>query len=337
MGEEMKRFALVICFLLMGLILVATSASAKEEWFLHLTGVDEGLAPGALPPAGFFFISDNTFAPFNRVYDTTGEGTTTKLNAVVEIPIMLWSSGWTVLGAQYAAAIAEPFAYTDLRIPAGNDTWIGGAQLGVFNTVLTPLILSWKLPDNFYVAFAQTVVFDDPQTSPADRVKYTTVSGNLAAHPYQPGGYLYAESGNANYMFQEEVGISWLYHGWNLSADFTYAISTKDYDTNYQSAPQFCADYTLSYTCGRWTFGFGAAQRNQFSLDQFDANDGTGYHSQPGTSIAEYYAGPLIGYNFGPCSLMVVYNIPISVKNDVGGQFVNFRFIVPLGNLGLHW
>ena len=72
------------------------------------------------------------------------------------------------------------------------------------------------------------------------------------------------------------------------------------------------------------------------ALLRFPANgDGTGYHSQPNTRTMNYSMGPLIGYNFGPCSLMFIYNFPLKTENDVGGEWCNLRLVIPLGKLGL--
>lgn len=76
---------------------------------------------------------------------------------------------------------------------------------------------------------------------------------------------------NAPSQFTPTLGISWLYRGWNLSAEFAYTFYTKDTDTEYQTGDQLWADYTLTYTRGRWTFGVGAEQQNQVFNDKFNS------------------------------------------------------------------
>ena len=41
-------------------------------------------------------------------------------------------------------------------------------------------------------------------------------------------------------------------------------------------------------------------------------------------------AGPIVGYNFGPCSLMFIYNFQIYGTNDPVGSFCNVRLVIPL-------
>jgi len=48
---------------------------ATELWDPHLRGVNEGLAAGALPPQGLYFINDSYFLSFegrNDKGNTTG-------------------------------------------------------------------------------------------------------------------------------------------------------------------------------------------------------------------------------------------------------------------------
>ena len=59
-GEEMKKIILAMC-LSMAVVMVVTPAFAEELWDYHLRGVDEGLAAGAVPPPGFYFIHELLF------------------------------------------------------------------------------------------------------------------------------------------------------------------------------------------------------------------------------------------------------------------------------------
>ncbi len=296
---------------------MVSPALATELWDPHLRGVNGGLAAGALPPPGFYFINDSYFAPNYTVYDSNGSRTAlgVKLFAYVDVPILLWvPTDCKFLGATYGVAIAQPFDYTNLRIDTGRvngaDTWIGGAQWGTFNTILVPAILSWKLPSDFYVKGAFQVGFNDAMSSP----------GNS----YSGGPY--ADSGNGTWMFTPNLGISWLHAGWNISADFFFSWQTENGDTHYQSGEQFAADYTVTYTWNKWTFGLVAAQENQVAKDEFRGV------KLNGSKAEAYTMGPIIGYNFGPCMIDLSYQFPLDVSSDVGGEFFNFRIVVPLGN-----
>lgn len=339
----MKKFLLVIC-LAMASVMVVTPSFATEMWDPHLRGVGEGLAAGALPPPGFYFINDFYFAyyhgygPYFGAENNGQRNAGVKVFAYVDVPVLLWTPGCKLLGADYGVALAQPFDYTHLKIssPAGA---VSGTQLGTFNTILVPYILSWKLPCDFHIKTAFEVATDDAWSSPGDRVASITKHNNFAGSDAtglsdrlnKNNGRVYAESGNGFWSFTPTVGISWLHAGWNLSAEFFYSFNTKNTATNYQSGDEFAADYTLTYTYQKWTVGFGASQENQVQRDKFDVNDGTGYRSQPGTRAEAYTIGPILGYNFGPFSVQFAYNFPIYTNNEVGGEWFNFRLVVPLG------
>ncbi len=372
----MKKFLLVMCFS-MAAVMMFTPAFAMEAGPVHGSGGDEGLAAGALPPAGFYFINDFVILPtlitHGPIFDynfnggpvpthvgpvMNGEGISNeKLIAVVDAPILLWVPGCKFLGADYGAAIAEPFDYTNLNVqvgglnfgggPLGNtNTFVGGAQLGASNTVIVPYILSWHLPCDWRIKTAFSVVVPDATTSTGDRIRATdAVTGQAFSQRANPDGGIYAESGQNYWSFTPEIGISYLHAGWNFSADFFFSFSTKNSDTNYQSGDIFAADYTITYTCGKWTFGLGAYEQNQISDDSFVQPSGRPgayglvgdglYHSQPGTKLTAYGIGPILGYNFGPCSLMFVYNVPLDSDNLANGESILVRLVVPLGKLGM--
>lgn len=260
-----------------------------------------------------------------------------KLGSYVDVPVLVWSTGCKFFGADYGMAIAQPFDWTNLRIAngpsgIGNGTsWLAGTQWGTYNTVLVPFILSWKWCD-FRIKAAMDFGMNDGTTSPGDSVASITKinTGHGEQFFSKHDGNPYAWASNDNWQFTPNLGISWLHAGWNFSADFFYTWYTKDTDTNYQNGDEFSADYTITYTCGKWTFGLGAEQQNQVQNDKFD--NGTGFRSQPGTSNANYTMGPIVGYNFGPCSLMFTYNFALSTTSDVGGDWWNLRLVVPLGN-----
>lgn len=276
-------------------------------------------------------------------YDSKIGAPTTKLGSYVDVPILVWSTGCKFLGADYGMAIAQPFDWTNLRAAAGpsgigtGTAWLAGTQWGTYNTVLVPFILSWKWCD-FRIKAAMDFGLNDGTTSPGDSASSLSpkaagfIPPGLGTFVSKHDGNIYAWSSNDNWQFTPNLGISWLHAGWNFSADFFYTWYTKDTDTNYQNGDEFAADYTITYTCGKWTFGLGAEQQNQVQKDKFDDGSRAGYRSINGTQAQNYTMGPIVGYNFGPCSLMFTYNFALSTTDDVGGDWWNLRLVVPLGN-----
>ena len=341
----MKKVLLAIC-LSMALVMMVAPAYAMELWEPHLPGVDEGLAAGALPPPGFYFVNDSYFVPSFHYYGGGFSATNSaseaisgiKLTGYVDVPILLWATGCKFLGADYGMAIAQPWDLTQLRVGTGLSGipelppfLSNGNQAGTYNTILVPFILSWKIPCDIRVKAALAIGVDDAMSSIGDSyASITKIGGNKL--DAKDSANVYAWSGLDEWFFTPNIGISWLYHGWNLSADLFYTWSMKADNVPYQSGDLFQADYTATYTCGKWTFGLGATQQVQVQSDKFDAGDGLGYRAQPFTKEIKYAAGPIVGYNFGPCSLMLTYNFNIYAENCPSGDWFNLRLVVPLGN-----
>jgi hypothetical protein len=288
------------------LILSASHAFAEELWNPHLRGTDEGLAAGALPPQGVYFINDLYFVTW-KTLNGNGDATGNKLNAFIDIPIALWNPGIKVLGADYAVAIAQPFDYTSVSGPAFNSTEPGNGHTGTFNTVVMPGLLSWALPYDFHVKTGLAVYVDDASSS--------------AAYPAPAKG---VGAGNSFWTLEPKLGISWLHDGWNLSADMMYDYNFDDTTTHYNSGNMFDVDYTATKTFGKWTAGVGAYQQNQLERDQINGV------STAGTTREAYGIGPIAGYNFGPVDLQATYNYGVITHHDFGGDFFNIRLVAPL-------
>jgi hypothetical protein len=326
----MKKCFMAVCVCL-AIFTMVGSAFAEELWDWHLRGADEGLAYGAVPPPGLYFINDFFWTGNWNQYDNAGNHTGAKINGYVDVPILLWNPGLCpILGATYAAAIAQPFDSSTLRGPFGDAS---GTQWGVYQTILVPFILSWEIPCNLHVAASFSVGLNDGTTNPGDSVAADPNSPlyrQYGAQVVGKNGQLYAWSASNNYTFTPAIGISWLFEGWNLSAEYQYTFWTKDSDCQIQNGDQLYQEYTATYTCGKWTFGLGAEGTNQVYNDK--GYIGNVYQKIPGTMAVNWTAGPILGYNFGPCSLLFTYNFAIETKSDVGGDWAMMRLVIPLGN-----
>lgn len=317
----MKRL-IAACLMFIGLVSFITPAFAMELWDPHLRGVNEGLAAGLVPPKGFYFINNSYFAPHWNIYDGNADKTRNHLDAFIDVPILLWSPGVKFLGADYAFAVAQPFDYTSVTIP-GDGVNAGGSQGGLYNTVIVPFILSWKLPYHFHIAPSLGIYLNDGTSAPSD----SALAPGLISRGHN--GLLEAASSNGYYTFEPGVGITWMFAGWNLSADFHVDFNLKNQDTGYLSGNEFWADYTATKTIGKWTFGVGAYQQNQFTNDKLhgDVVDVAGYGK--GKKDANFGIGPILGYNFGPVDVMATYNFNVYTKNSPGGDFFNLRLVIP--------
>ncbi len=289
------------------MMLTAGAASATELWDPHLRGVDEGMSAGALPP-GVYGVLNNYWAAYSQ-FDQDGHKTGVKLDALVEVPVVLWQTGLKVFGADYAVAIAQPFDYTSVR--ALNTAGVSNnGHWGTYNTILVPGILSWSLKHDLHVSTGLTVYVDDASTSPANPPKYGGVG-----------------SGNGYWTLQPDLGISWLHDGWNVSLSAHYSYNFENGTTHYKSGQEIAIDYTIAKTIGKWTVGLGAHQINQITSDT-----GVGAAAcalKNGCKVNAYGVGPLVSYQFGGVALTAEYNQNLHTENDVAGSIFNLRLVMP--------
>ncbi len=299
-----NRFSSVLPFCIALAIFVAP-AYAEELWFPHLRGGNEGLAAGSLPPEGVYFIN-NTYYSDTVWYNDNGNRTKTKIGVFVECPFLLWSTGLNVLGANYGIGLGEPVDWTSLK--GGLSNW------GLGNTIIQPLILSWKLSD-FRVKTILGAYIPDAGTYPGE----TSLRKGIV------------QSGNNYWTIEPGVGLSWLHDGWNLSADMRVDCNFENPLTHYISGDVFWADYTATKTMGKWTFGVGGSQENQFVKDV--QNPGGNNHLRLGVvdkAATTYNVGPVVGYDFGFVNVMAIYNFDLYNRNIVGGNGIYIRMTIPL-------
>lgn len=290
-------------------IILDGHASAEELWDPYLRGVNEGVPAGALPPPGVYGVLDNYWTNY-KLYNSNGKTIPgTGIASLVEVPIILWVPGIKVLGADYAAAIAEPFDYTSSSGLSGSS---GMGNWGAYNTILIPAQLAWNF-NNLYVKAGVTVYLPTASSTLPDLIDGKLKNGGVP-------------SGNGFTTVQPDLGISWLQSGWNLSANMHLAIPiTADTARNYKywSGDEFAADYTIAKSVGKWTFGVGIHQENQLNADTKNGK------TVIGSTVTNFGAGPLIGYQFSEVGVMAEWNHNIYTKNDVAGDFFNLRLVVP--------
>ena len=287
-------------------MLAVVSAKAEENWAPHLAGVFEGSADGALPPQGVYFVNESLLTG-TTLYDNSGARSTTgiKSDIAVVVPIVLWVPGVKILGADYALGVAQPFDYVSTLAPGPHAGGVNlGTGTGVFNTLLIPAQLSWKLPNDFYVKTGLGVYLPDGDFKQAGQMAIANAMGFGALEP--------------------SVGVSWLHGGWNVSASFAYDFNFKNTETGYQSGDVADIDYTLAKTFGKWTVGVGGY--TEFQL----ANDSLKGVTVADSKLQKDAAGPMLGYNFGPVILEAAYNFRLNTTNTVQGDELWIDLTVPL-------
>lgn len=296
-----------------GSMVLAQTAMAEENWSPHLPGVDEGMAVGALPPPGTYFINNTLYAAYSHS-DNSGNKDTVRANIFVDVPIVLWNPGVKVLGADYAAGLAQPFTHVD-TIANGTSA---ASNWGLFETVAIPGMLSWSLPNDFHVKTGLAVYLPD---GTAQKQKNTSSDGTYAG-----------VANSINYWSLEpSLAISWLHDGWNVGAELNYDYNFKNTQTGYTSGNILVVDYTLTKTFGNWTAGLGGYSVNQLQDDKSSvAAVQTAISANGGFRQTKYAAGPTLGYNFGPVAVSATYNHALGdTKNTVNGDSFWTRLVVP--------
>jgi hypothetical protein len=296
-----------------GMTLAGSQAGAVELWNPHLMGLDGGSAAGALPPEGVYFLNSflymtsSSYGSFDGSV-SGGSKNGNKATVEVDVPILLWSTGYKVLGADYAVGIAQPIDHVDFGIGGsspGNTTYSHGDP---FATVLIPYILSWGLTENIKVSTGLLVYM--PDGTYQDPSKHTL--GQLNSLDF--------------FSFEPSVGVSWLKDGWNASLKLWYDANLKNLDNDFQSGDTIGTEWTLAKTVGKWTYGLNAFTKDQVTDDTGTLNgviyDGHRQHN--------YGIGPLVGYNFGPVTLDLRYYHNIATENDIGGDLIYTDLVIPL-------
>ncbi|GAN82124.1 SphA family protein [Acidocella aminolytica] len=299
-------------------LLSVAPAKAEELWDPYLRGVFQGLPAGALPPPGFYGELDTYYASYSvfgqplgaaQGYGSGDKVPGSHLTALVIVPVVLWVPGVKFLGGDYAAAIGQPFDYTSFQ-PFQHAFGGGGGNLGTYNTVLVPGMVSWKLPENLYVKIGLTVLLPTASSTMNDFYRGHVTNGG-------------APSGNAFATMQPDFGVSWLWNGWDVSIGTHYTVnvgSTNHDGESYHSATEFSADYTVTKTIGAWSLGVGGSQENQL------ANDTLNGVPVPYTKVSNYSVGPIVGYQFkNGLGLTAVWNHGFATRNDVAGDFFDLR------------
>ncbi|WKW52108.1 SphA family protein [Rhodomicrobium lacus] len=284
-----------------GATMAAGQASAVENWVPYTDGISLGSAVGALPPPGVYFQNVFFYAPIKN-HDAKGNYTGDDITGYVNVPAVIFVPDIKILGAQYAFAIVQPFDHIE------SDPKVGGNvnRSGFFSTIISPVNLSWQLPNDLHVSVGLGIYIPD---------------GTFDSRV--PGGAL--PSSNF-WAYEPSVGISWLHNGWNISAKFLVDINEKNEETDYKSGNVFNTDFSINKAIGNWTVGFGGYWRYQFTDDvQFGRKvNGDGNRAE------EFGVGPIVGYNFGSFQFDAYYERALYWKNEAAGDRLFTRVTVPL-------
>ncbi|MET0314762.1 MAG: transporter [Hansschlegelia sp.] len=189
------------------------------------TGETVGLARGAPLPEGVYFV--NTLSWGSR--NTPGENT----RVLVDVPVIAWSTPWTILGANFQLLGALPNAHIDAP---------GGAadNYGLYNP-FAAAALAWDLGNGFGVSYLSGIYFNAGDKD--IRVGATT--------------------------WRQDFAISYTGDGWNLTANLLWGITfdTSNYTGRNSTANGFNLDLTATKTFGKWELGLAAYGSTEYDTE----------------------------------------------------------------------
>jgi hypothetical protein len=280
----------------------------------HLPGVTSGVPAGALPPPGFYFA--NTLA-YNDVTVNNNSGNPLPVNATawIEIPAIIWSTPLHILGAQYAVAFAQPLVTLSVTTPGGTQ-----GRTGLFNSIITPAIVSWHLPMGFFVSGSLPIYLDTGDTG--DRGNGAGTNQHIA---------------NNTTTFAPSAAVSWFNgHGLELSLNGEYDIQTQDTNfapaTKFQSGDllnlDFSAIQVLPGAYKKWSVGAVGYYSVQTNDDQITVAGATS--TVPNNRFEKFGLGPSVGYEFGPVAMRLWYIRDLFAKNSGQGDTFFFALGIPL-------
>ncbi|SMG60090.1 SphA family protein [Paraburkholderia susongensis] len=256
--------------------MAATSSHAYEPGYpgwsmppgatLNLTAAPAPV-PGLYGSAMLYIQQSNTTGP-----GATKQSTSINVNTVVGS--LMWSPGWTFLGATYEGFIVQPFTMNAAGAP------LNTSHSGVHNTVISPVQLSWNLGNTgVYVKAGMAVVVPDG-----------TIEG--------PSGL--TSIGNPWWIIQPNLSVSYLRNGWSLTANMSTEFNTANTYTGYRTGDIMHADFAATKALGKWKIGPVVTYVGQISNDTSSAY----YHNAIITGRYNLLAvGGLASYDFGPVKL----------------------------------
>jgi hypothetical protein len=272
------------------------------------------------PPAGVYMFDQAFFYNFKLVGPGTAGAEGTKGFAPEAAIDFLWVPGWTFLGATYSALVGLPYLAVSIeRAPAVGFEGISFA--GIHNAFIQPLRLQWDLGNNFYM--------------------------QTGAGVYVPTGTIQGPLGNSNagadyFTIQPHLVFSYVDNDYTLTSYFYYEYNLKNERSGYMSGGLFHADLAATRKFDKWTIGPVAYYIGQVTSDRSSAKVDAllsaaipvagGIHGFNAGKFETFAVGGLVGYNFGPASLLVSATSDVYARATRGSSGTTLINEIPFAN-----
>jgi hypothetical protein len=281
-------------------------ANAAEFYTPMQPGVSTGVPAGALPPVGLYGVVD-TYQLSGTVKNGEGKDFGPKISGSDVTPQLLYVPGYKFLGASYGAMLTQPFNFNTIKVTGGAtgpSSFSGG---GMFNTILTPEILSWSLGGGHFVSEGLSLYLPDGD--------FRHIGSNESADSIA----------NNYFTFEPNFAYSYLGGGWNITLNNTLDFNTKDNTTHYQSGDIYYLDWTVAHSFGPVSAGLIGNYIQQFTGDtQFGAPVPNTASSGTGNEYMHASIGPILAYNLGKATITFRYLNGFAGKNGGNPSFFHF-------------
>lgn len=315
-----KRAKLCLASACLFSISTITLARAAEYYSPMQPGVSTGVPAGALPPPGLYGNVD-TYFQTGRVKNGNGKNIPgVKLNGADITGQLLYVPGWRFLGANYAMRLTMPFNLNTIKTSSGDGpNSITG--YGMFNTILTPEMLSWNIGGPNFIGEGLSVYIPD---------------GDFRHAANSEGQQIETQDSIANnyWTFEPNIAYSYLGGGWNFTLNNTFDFNTKDTTTNYQTGDIYYLDYTIAHSFGRVTLGVIGNYVQQFTPDKQNGQKvaDTGGTGGYGNEYMHASIGPILSYEIGKSTITIRYLYGFAGKNGGDPSFFHFGVNFPIGD-----
>ena len=298
--------------------IIATQIVAHElgDFGQYSRGVTIGDPVALVLPPGLYFENTTLVAPQVQGY---GQFHGTKVDAMLEIPTVVWSSGLSFFGANVSMYLSQPVYNLTTWNSATPGPPFTGATLYPerANTWVNPIALSWNLGSGWF--------------------------SNAGFALHIPNGSSYNNTTNPDYLtYEPHAAVTYFADGWNLTANFVYNFNTASaghtgpfagtplaaFGWGYRSGDQAFLDLTATKKLGNWEIGPVAYFTWQTTPDR----PGAGYSCSTLAATTQslvtcgratdYAVGGLIGYDFGPVALKTFFTNSVYTRDNVGGLAV---------------
>ena len=289
-----------ILSLALPVLLVGSSAMAKEGPDQYPNGAENFLA-GALPPPGNYFI--NCLGYYQGDYrDNNGDKVSgLKVNATFNALRYVFVSNYKLFGGDWGMHAIVPFVYQNMDTPfpaIGN-----GSVFGLGDITIDPIIIGWHFPPDWHITVGLDI------NLPTGKYSSTDPTDSIGANYYS---------------FEPIFAFTYLNQGgFEVSAKLMYNIKTENNDTNYQSGDEFHMDYLIGQHFGPWAVGLGG-----YYLKQTEDDKQNGQTVDPDGNRGQVFAfGPAVKYDYKGMSFIGTWDHETDVKNRFQGNKFYFKFI----------